>query len=135
MSIFSFDTIFIFILFIFIVVVIININTALSSKVNNDIHKKESYTDYLNNTNDGSNSMIYYNDDNIGSDNMIYYDDYDDYNDIDYNTATNLHTDYITDPTYACLPGNIYHDTLCDSDNFYFDNDSWNISSSDSSWD
>jgi len=55
-------------------------------------------------------------------------------------------SDYLTDPAYACLPGNIYHDTICESsfssssfdDSFSsswsFWDSSWDSSSS-SSWD
>jgi hypothetical protein len=50
-------------------------------------------------------------------------------------------SDYLTDPTYACLPGNIYHDTICESsfsssrfdDSFSSSWSSWSSSSS-SDW-
>jgi hypothetical protein len=43
-------------------------------------------------------------------------------------------SDYLTDPAYACLPGNIYHDTICESS---FSSSSFDdsFSSSWSSWD
>jgi hypothetical protein len=48
---------------------------------------------------------------------------------------------YLTDPIYACLPGNIYHDTICESsfsssnfdDSFSLSWSSWSSSSS-SDW-
>jgi hypothetical protein len=51
-------------------------------------------------------------------------------------------SDYLTDPAYACLPGNIYHDTICESsfssssfdDSFSSSWSSWNSSWDSSSW-
>ena len=52
-------------------------------------------------------------------------------------------SDYLTDPAYACLPGNIYHDTICESsfssssfdDSFISSWSSWDSSWDSSSWD
>jgi len=63
-----------------------------------------------------------------------------------YDYLNSSSSDYLTDPAYACLPGNIYHDTICESsfssssfdDSFSsswsFWDSSWDSSSS-SSWD
>lgn len=47
-------------------------------------------------------------------------------------------SDYLTDPAYACLPGNIYHDTICESSflsSIFDDSFSSSWSSLDSLWD
>jgi hypothetical protein len=52
-------------------------------------------------------------------------------------------SDYLTDPAYACLPGNICHDTICESsfsslsfdDSFSSSWSSWDSSWDSSSWD
>ncbi len=65
--------------------------------------------------------------------------------DSDYYLNSNT-SDYLTDPAYACLTGNIYHDTICESsfssssfdDSFSSSWSSWDSlwdSSSSSSWD
>ncbi|EEP61262.1 hypothetical protein [Sulfurihydrogenibium yellowstonense] len=63
-----------------------------------------------------------------------------------YDYLNSSSSDYLTDPAFACLPGNIYHDTICESsfssssfdDSFSsswsFWDSSWDSSSS-SSWD
>jgi hypothetical protein len=51
-----------------------------------------------------------------------------------YDYLNSSSSDYITDPAYACLPGNIYHDTICES-SFLSSNSDDSFSSSWSSWD
>jgi hypothetical protein len=58
-----------------------------------------------------------------------------------YDYLNSSSSDYLTDPAYACLPGNIYHDTICESsfssssfdDSFSSSWNSWD-SGDDSSW-
>jgi len=60
-----------------------------------------------------------------------------------YDYLNSSSSDYITDPAYACLPGNIYHDTICESffssssfdDSFSSSWSSWDSSWDSSSWD
>jgi hypothetical protein len=60
-----------------------------------------------------------------------------------YDYLNSSSSDYLTDPAYACLPGNIYHDTICESsfssssfdDSFSSSWSSWDSSWDSSSWD
>jgi len=55
-----------------------------------------------------------------------------------YDYLNSSSSDYLTDPAYACLPGNIYHDTICESSflsSIFDDSFSSSWSSLDSLWD